>query len=973
MTVGTSLILTGLSWAAFAVTDPTKGPKPNVVCEMTATSTFDNPAQYGFEGKEAGVPVTYPDLSLMRTYCYIENAADTAVPDTFNALHSLSTMNYPACGSSSGIVCAAYQKVHAKTLLKADKTLVAEFVIQNRTDKDVTLNPANLVGNTKADPADALAKEPSPVNWSPTTVSLKAPLTDGKCRVLVSGSLDPIPDDVALPEVRVTNGKLLFTATVTGHTGMGGEVKQITWAGGPDANGLWENPPLNVTSTVTATVKLAAGMQLTCGIKVRPGGQDFSIGLARFGDCSFFGALRTYYYLDAQNKGFQNQGYKPPIRLLGIPVKYGEESADIPFRGVINAAASQQGIINVGTNGDVVHPPVQHRQFAEAVVVARTFDPATKKLGKTPLAWGRLNLSNYSVTQLQQLANAGDEETVVFQAYLAAAQLSGGQDLRGTTDANAIPLWHFTPGTSNNKPFDRVVPFVNASCGVMSVPVPARKDKEVTPELQALKMCSFSKPYKVADLKSGRVNLEVMHITPEHGTHVFPPNLLKTMAKTTSCNTSDPVKRSCWNISAASLGMAAEEDPFKNHESCREVKIVETDVQVCDGYGCHTVKYPTQVETYKASCKVLETNECGPALAIRFSGYNQMMLGALGCAAKYDRPGENVTATLMNQGILPYTTFGGSAPKAYTSYPAAYGETNGYACIPCRFATDAAKAGSSLENDTAVLPVDQDASSPRKPIFSFTKSTAASSCVKDVTFEVRYFGSGACDGTNTPPGHFCSSGNIQPQNCTAADGMGGGNVAGKFKIPVCPGSGIEYESVSVSWSPIIIDVAGNGISISRSFDQARQFDIRGDGRKRILDWPINNQEVAFLVRPDKKGGVTSIKQLFGDYKAKNGFEALRKLDSNRDGVINRKDRAFEELALWFDRNRNAVADAGEIEPLDIHGIYELPLQYSQPNSRGVDGRTLSGAYFNHKRNRHMNIEDHYFYEYTAAGQKKNSK
>lgn len=960
--------------------------KPVVACEVVSTSTIDDGGKYGLKDKDgnlltAGLPVTYPDLVLFKAYCYVTNYDNPKVTKPVTGVNSLITYKFPDCNTAVGQVCSLYKNVIPNAQLTGQRTLVAEFLVQNKSSVNVTIKPTDLVGQTAQIPEAPAVSQFTTVPWSPFETPIYPPVKDAKCRVIVSGATESTPEGVENPSVMVANGKLIFTASVTGISGVGGEVTSIKWTGGPDANGAWENPPLNVESLVTAQVSIKAGQTMTCGIKVKPSGDSFGVGLSRFGDCGFFGSTRSYYYRTPDNKSVQASGYNKPIQFVGLPIKYGVTSPDIPFRGVVNGAFSTTNVLETGTNGDVVTPPASVRKYTNAIIVARTFDKTTSKVSDTPVAWGKLDYSNYSNTRMEQLENVNEDESIVFQVYLAAAQIKDGVDLRGSTLAGAIPLHSFRPGTSDNKPFDRMVPFVNNSCGLMTIPVPARSDKDVTPEMQALKMCTFSKAYQMKDLKSGRVNLDVMHVVAEHGEQMFPTNLLKTMNKETSCNPNG-AKKDCWNVSASSLGINASAVPFQSHESCREVKIIDTPTQVCGGSegGCTTVSVPTTIVTYKAGCNVVEPQECGPGMAIRFSGYNQMMLGALGCAAKYDRPGEKVAATLLNQGIIPYTSFGGSAPKHYSTYPNAYGQTNGYACIPCRFASDANKVGADVETDTAALPVDQDQTTPRKPVYSFSKSSASADCVKNVTFEVRYFGSGACDGVNVPPGHFCSSGNIQAQNCSTSDTVitakspfaGGGNVAGKFQIPICPGSGIEYESVSVSWSPIILDIKGNGISITRSFDMARQFDIRGDNRMRVLDWPLNNEEVAFLVRPNK-GKVTSIKELFGDYKAKNGFEALRKLDSNKDGVINRKDKAFAELSLWFDRNRNAKLDPGELEGLDVNGVFDIPLVYAKPNRKGADGRTLAGVYFNHKQQRYMNIEDHYFYEYISSGQKMSQK
>lgn len=46
--------------------------------------------------------------------------------------------------------------------------------------------------------------------------------------------------------------------------------------------------------------------------------------------------------------------------------------------------------------------------------------------------------------------------------------------------------------------------------------------------------------------------------------------------------------------------------------------------------------------------------------------------------------------------------------------------------------------------------------------------------------------------------------------------------------------------------------------------------------------------------------------------AKNGFESLKELDSNNDGIIDEKDKEFTNLLLWQDKNGNAITDNGEL-------------------------------------------------------------
>lgn len=965
------------------------GVAPKVICRLSASPTISKLEDY-FDSADmpaalSNVTTRFPDIVELSGSCYTDKTV------TFSSSFSFGSI--PACTASSSGLCYELPKAvpsSTTTLTAADgrKTL-RKALVRNMGTQSVQI-PNTLSFKVVNAGGTDFTSDPATL---PATMKLAAASVAPKCQVIVSGSLDPIDENAETPEVRVSNGKLYFSTVLKGAVGFAGQMKSVTWSGGPDASGVWANPTLGATSTVTATITTYTNQSIQCSIKVRPLGETYSVKLQRFGDCEFHSALREYYFMNAQNSNFQNGGYPSPLQFAGLnDVEYGKVSADIPFRGVMNAAASLDGTIATGLNGAVTMPPLDNREFSKAIIVARRLDMKTSTVSDDPVAWGILNLSDFNITRMEVLQQGlSDKDQVVFQVFLAHSQPVNGSDIRGTSASGAAPWHRFLPGAQGTKnPIDRLVPFVNDSCAMMIVGVPQRSDKPNMPQvLKSTKLCSFSKPYKFADFRSAHVALNILNLTPSHATHTYPSDLMRASYQP-ACQANNPNNtKQCWNLNASSMGQNSSADPFHDHSDCRYTAVVNQVGTVCGQYGCYNYTYPVVETRYKASCNVLESKgECGRNLAIRFSGYNQMMLASLGCAAKYDTganfvpaadrkpPGTPVTATLQDQGILPYTSFGGSAPKHWAQYPAYAGANNGYACIPCRFATTAAAAGRDLAADTKVIPVDQDTTAARKPIYTFSKSAAPAECVKDMTFEVRYFGSTACDGVNDPPGNFCSSGNIAQQNCSTTDVSspgspfgGGGNIAGKFTIPVCPGSGFEYDSVSVSWSPIIVDLAGNGISISREFQYSIPFDIKGTGKAVRVDWPVNNDDVAFLVRPTAKGQVTSIKQLFGDHKAKNGFEALRPYDTNRDGQVDRQDKAYDQLALWFDRNRNGRSDPGEIESLQDWGVTAIPLQYVKPTTKGVAGRTLSAVYFNSRQQRFQNVEDHYFNEYQQNGKK----
>ena len=65
----------------------------------------------------------------------------------------------------------------------------------------------------------------------------------------------------------------------------------------------------------------------------------------------------------------------------------------------------------------------------------------------------------------------------------------------------------------------------------------------------------------------------------------------------------------------------------------------------------------------------------------------------------------------------------------------------------------------------------------------------------------------------------------------------------------------------------------------------------------------------------------------------NGFEALGSLDTDRDGEL--RGSELDPLALWFDRDRDGVAQPGEVTSIVEAGGYRALLLHglSRPGDR----------------------------------------
>ncbi|WP_293932604.1 calcium-binding protein [Iodobacter sp.] len=125
--------------------------------------------------------------------------------------------------------------------------------------------------------------------------------------------------------------------------------------------------------------------------------------------------------------------------------------------------------------------------------------------------------------------------------------------------------------------------------------------------------------------------------------------------------------------------------------------------------------------------------------------------------------------------------------------------------------------------------------------------------------------------------------------------------------------------------PLTLDLDRDGLETVGTKDGVL-FDHDGDGLKTQSGWV--KPDDGFLVR-DLNGNnvIDNGSELFGDAThkqdgslAKNGFDALADLDSNKDGKVDINDAAFASLRVWRDINGNGLTDSGELLTLEQVGI-----------------------------------------------------
>ena len=159
---------------------------------------------------------------------------------------------------------------------------------------------------------------------------------------------------------------------------------------------------------------------------------------------------------------------------------------------------------------------------------------------------------------------------------------------------------------------------------------------------------------------------------------------------------------------------------------------------------------------------------------------------------------------------------------------------------------------------------------------------------------------------------------------------------GEYEFLTCTCLGCD----TCGGSPIVIDIAGDGIALTNPSDGV-DFDLNGNGTRDRLGWTRAGSDDAWLALDrDGNGSIDRGAELFGDFTAqpassnKNGFLALAEFDNNRDGVIDSRDSVFESLRLWQDKNHNGISELDELHTLLELNVKALELDFKE--SKRVD-------------------------------------
>jgi len=189
-------------------------------------------------------------------------------------------------------------------------------------------------------------------------------------------------------------------------------------------------------------------------------------------------------------------------------------------------------------------------------------------------------------------------------------------------------------------------------------------------------------------------------------------------------------------------------------------------------------------------------------------------------------------------------------------------------------------------------------------------------------------GGGGANGAGGSSSGSSGSGSSGSGSSGGSSGGSGGGASGG------PGGGGGSSGASGTTpprrDPLVLDLDGDGIETTSTRDgTVVLFDHDADGVKTGTGW-VKPDDGWLVLDRDGNGTIDSGRELFGvDTRKSNGelasdgFDALRDVDTNKDGKIDASDSVFANLRIWRDLNQDGISQADELTSLSANNVVSI--------------------------------------------------
>lgn len=172
--------------------------------------------------------------------------------------------------------------------------------------------------------------------------------------------------------------------------------------------------------------------------------------------------------------------------------------------------------------------------------------------------------------------------------------------------------------------------------------------------------------------------------------------------------------------------------------------------------------------------------------------------------------------------------------------------------------------------------------------------------------------------------------------------------------------------------PLVLDLNGDGVRLTNYVSSPVLFDVDHDGKREITGW-VSPEDGIVVVDRNNNGKIDDISETLSEYYGgqagtdgsggtkpyKDGFAALKSLDTNNDNIFNASDNAWSSVKVWVDANHDGkswddadndgVIDAGEaseLKTLAELGITSINLANTAQSGKVLDGNEVlaSGSF-----------------------------